>query len=422
MQQRFDKIGVFVAGGPAAGINSVIKAIVQEADNRGMHVVGFLDGALGLVEGRLVHLTRRMVEDIHILGGSVIGTSRYQMQEGDLERIVANLRREGIDGLISIGGEGTLQLADRLRCAGIRIVHVPKTIDNDIAGVDQTFGFDTAVHEASRMLTAIKLDAESSGLWFVVEIMGRYTGHLALEAGLAAGCTRVMIPEEGTIHIEEMVGLIETRQRCRQSWGVILVAESAHFGDGHITHCGRLGGVAEELAARLEAAVRGRGIQCRIRTSNLGYFLRCAEPTGFDRSYAAKLGLGAVQFILDPAYSGQMVTVVNDHLKGVRMEEVAGVTKQVDLSGIRYQALSTMAAYESARADLLDQERAWQAAPAALSWLDVNTNVEVVANIAMRLGISTETLLEVLQDLVRVETGQAEAQGATGNLPPGRKC
>jgi ATP-dependent phosphofructokinase / diphosphate-dependent phosphofructokinase len=414
MAQQFDKIGVFVAGGPAPGINGVIKGIVQEADNSALRVLGFLDGADGLVHGRFVHLTRRMVEDIHIQGGSILGTSRYKMDaEGrDLARILDHLRREGVDGLISIGGEGTLQLADHLRRAGVRIVHVPKTIDNDIAGVAQTFGFDTAVHEASRMLTAVKLDAESSDLWFVVEIMGRYTGHLALEAGLAAGCTRVLIPEEGLVNIDELACMIDTRCRCGQPWGVILIAESAHFGEGCITRYGRLGGVSEALAERLEGVCGERKIPVRIRTSNLGYFLRCAIPTGFDRSYAAKLGLGAAQFIVDPARSGQMVSVVDDHLEAVPMEEVAGKVKAVDLSGIRYRALTAVTAYESARADLVDQTRTRDHAGKTLRWLDSHADAETVSAVAMRLGIPAETLLDVLHDLERVQSGEAAAGGS----------
>jgi 6-phosphofructokinase len=408
MRPQFGKIGVFVAGGPAAGINGVIKAIVQEADNAGIDVVGFLDGAAGLVYGRFVHLTREMVEDIHILGGSVLRTSRHKIDRSgaDVERIVANFRREGIDGVISIGGEGTLQLADELRRAHVPIVHVPKTIDNDIAGIAQTFGFDTAVYEAGRLLGAIKLDAEASGNWFVVEIMGRYTGHLALEAGIAAGCTRVLIPEEGPIDTEDLAELIETRSRSGRNWGVILAAESAHFGEGYITRGGRLGGVAEELTARLERAVRKRSVPARIRTSNLGYFLRCAVPTGYDRSYAAQLGWGAARFIMDHNHCGQMVTIDDDHLRGIPMEQVAGVVKAVDLKGVRYQVLKAMAAYESTETALLEQRQAWSAARPTLEWLRQHSDLETLTEVAMRLGIPCERLLEALGDTVRVSSGE----------------
>jgi len=412
MANSLRKVGVFVAGGPAPGINGVIKGIVQAADLSGIAVFGFLEGARGLVEDHFVRLTRQMVEDIHVLGGSILRTSRYRIDdEGrDLARIVENLHREGIEALISIGGEGTLKLADVLRKAGIRIVHVPKTIDNDIAGVTQTFGFDSAVNEASRMLTAIKLDAEAGSHWFVIEIMGRYTGHLALEAGLASGCTRVLIPEEGPIQVNDLVSLMESRTRCGQCWGVILVAESAHFGAGYLTRDGRLGGVCESLAERLTLGAKERGLKVSIRTSNLGYVLRCAEPTGFDRSYAAQLGLGAAEFIQDPARSGQMVTVVEDRLHGVPMESVAGVAKAVDLKGIRYQTLRAIADYESARVELADQQRALQRSAAQLYWLDRHADVETLRELAMRLGVALPDLLDSLEDL-KAREGQPGPQG-----------
>ncbi len=202
--QRDEKIGVFVAGGPAAGINGVTKGVVQASESHGRRVVGYLHGAHGLVHDRFVHLSRDMIGDIDLLGGTILGTSRFNLESvpDGLERIARNLRDERVGALISIGGEGTLQLANRLLETGTPVAHVPKTIDNDIAGIPQSFGYDTAVHEATRLLAAVKLDAEATQAWFVVEIMGRYTGHLALEAGLAAGATRVLIPEEGTINLE----------------------------------------------------------------------------------------------------------------------------------------------------------------------------------------------------------------------------
>src|SRR5438552_2667170 len=258
-------LGIFVAGGPAAGINGVTKGIVQQAENHGVRVYGFLNGADGLINDRRVRLSRPLVEDIHLLGGTILGTSRVNPTkvERGVERILETLQREGIEGLISIGGEGTLQLADLLRRHGVRIVHVPKTIDNDIEGVAQTFGFDTAVNEAARLLSTIKLDAESADIWFVVETMGRYTGHLALEAGLASCATRVLVPEEGPININELGELVASRCEIDANWGVIVVAESAHFGEGFVTRDGRLGGIGEALADRLDEELARRGIEAR---------------------------------------------------------------------------------------------------------------------------------------------------------------
>src|SRR5262249_48643875 len=159
-----------------------------------------------------------------------------------------------------------------LRRNSVPIVHVPKTIDNDIQGIQQTFGFDTAVNEASRLLGAIKLDAESANLWFVVEIMGRYTGHPAVESGLAGGVARTLIPEEGPIDVAALCDLVAARREIGAPWGVILVAESAHFGEGHIKRHGRLGGVAALLAERLAAELTARRIPASIRATEMGYF------------------------------------------------------------------------------------------------------------------------------------------------------
>ncbi|MBM3460113.1 MAG: hypothetical protein FJX77_16455 [Armatimonadetes bacterium] len=170
-----------------------------------------------------------------------------------------------------------------------------------------------------------------------------------------------------------------------------------------MTRYGRLGGVSDVLAERLEAACKERNLPTKVRTSNLGYFLRCPEPTGFDRSYGAKLGLGAACFVQDPACSGQMVSIVNDRFVGVPMEAVAGKLKPVCLDGVRYQALCSFATYESVRADLEEQGRVRQRAAHTLQWLNLNADAETVEEVAMRLGIATETLLEVLQEIAATE-------------------
>jgi ATP-dependent phosphofructokinase / diphosphate-dependent phosphofructokinase len=406
-------LGIFVAGGPAAGINGVTKGIVQEADNHGVRVYGYLNGAEGLVHGRRVLLTRRLVEDIHLLGGTVLGTSRFKLAdvENGVEQVVQTLRRGGIEGLISIGGEGTLQLADLLRQHGIRIVHVPKTIDNDIFGIAQTFGFDTAVNEASRLLAAVKLDADSSDLWFVVEIMGRFTGHLALESGLAAGATRVLIPEEGPIDIDELCRLVDSRRQIGANWGVILVAESANFGDGYVMKDGRLGGVGELLAARLEKELTARQIPAKIRTSSLGYFLRCAEPTGFDKAYAARLGMAAVDLILDPATDGHMVSFQDEHLHPIPMQESAGKTKEVDRSGVRYRALKQSESYESGIAGLLARRTQRDLGPLIIEWLRDNAVLDTCPNIAMRLGLPLNEVQEKMEELEQQHEVQRHGEG-----------
>jgi len=351
------RIGVFVAGGPAAGINGVIKGIVQEASNHGIEVIGFRDGVQGLVSNHTCRLTRGMVEDIHIMGGSILGTSRLDPRtvRHGVERILTHLRGHHIEGLISIGGEGTLQLANFLLENGVAIIHVPKTIDNDIEGIEQTFGFDTAVNEAARLLGAVKLDADTSNLWFVVEIMGRYTGHLALESGIAAGVTRVLIPEEGPIDMEALVEMVAARRAIRADWGVILAAESAYFDEDPLVSRKPVGGIGEVIAKRLREELEPRKIPARIRTASLGYFLRCAEPTGFDKSYAAKLGMASVSCLLNEKTVGNMVSITDDRLVPIPIESVAGKIKRVNLSGVRYMALQECHRYEGCRAGLLER-------------------------------------------------------------------
>jgi 6-phosphofructokinase 1 len=351
------RIGVFVAGGPAAGINGVTKGIVQEADNHDIEVIGFRDGAEGLIFDRTALLTRAVVEDIHIMGGAILGTSRLDprsVEEG-VPRILNNLRANRIDGLISIGGEGTLQLAHLLLSHGVRIVHVPKTIDNDIEGIDHTFGFDTAVNEAARLLSAIKLDADTSNLWFVVEIMGRYSGHLALEAGIAAGATRVLIPEAGPIDLGALCEIVVARREIDAAWGVILAAESAYFDEDPLITQKPVGGIGAVIAKRLTEELAQREIPAKIRTASMGYFLRCAEPTGFDKSYAAKLGMLSVSCLLDEKGAGMMVSIADDRLVPIPIADVAGKVKRVNLSGVRYLALQECHRYESCRAGLLQR-------------------------------------------------------------------
>jgi hypothetical protein len=198
---------------------------------------------------------------------------------------------------------------------------------------------------------------------------------------------------------------------------VILVAESANFGEGYITRYDRLGGVADELACRLESACVNASLPARLRTSNLGYFLRCAEPTAFDRSYGMKLGLGSARFILDPAHAGQMVTIKEDHLLGVPMESVAGQVKHVDRTGVRYSALHALQRYESARLSLEGRRHVLEGAPQTLEWLDCHASMETVEQLAMRLGLPASTVLAVLTGLAGLKQTGDQIAHAVENCP-----
>jgi 6-phosphofructokinase 1 len=185
--------------------------------------------------------------------------------------------------------------------------------------------------------------------------MGRYTGHLALESGIAAGVTRVLIPEEGPIDLDALCEMVAARRAIHANWGVILAAESAYFDEDPLVTQKPVGGIGEILAKKLREELEHRKIPARIRTASLGYFLRCAEPTGFDKSYAAKLGMTSVSCLLNEKTVGTMVSIVDDRLVPVPIESVAGKVKRVDLSGVRYLALQECHRYESCRAGLLQR-------------------------------------------------------------------
>jgi len=405
-----ERIGIFVAGGPAAGINSVIKGVVQAADNHGIRVLGYRHGAKGLYEDDFMHLCREQVENIDFLGGSVLGISRYDLREhpGSSAEIARRLRDSGVEGLVSIGGEGTLRLANELRSEGVPIVHVPKTIDNDIRGVPQTFGFDTAVQEATRLLSTLKLDAEAADTWFVVEIMGRSAGHLAMESGIAAGVTNTQIPEDGAIDLDSLIELIRSRKQAKLDWGVILVAEACTFpGENAIRHGGRYGGVGDTLAERIEARCADEGISLRVRTSHLGYFLRCAAPTGFDREYAARLGLCAVAGLLDSAKHGTMVCVHDDVERFIPIAKTAGEPRRVDTDGARYRAMCLLNRYAAAEQDLRERKTLRGSYPEALAWLGDNLTPETLDLLAARIDDNAPHLIEALLDLRDEHSGDA---------------
>jgi 6-phosphofructokinase len=221
----------------------------------------------------------------------------------------------------------------------------------------------------------------------------------------------VLIPEEGPINLDELCRLVDSRREIGANWGVILVAESANFGDGHVMKDGRLGGVGELLAVRLEKELAARQIPAKVRTSSLGYFLRCAEPTGFDKAYAARLGMAAVDLILDPATDGHMVSFQDERLQPIRMEESAGKYKLVDLSSIRYRALKQSESYESGTAGLLARRTQRDLGPLIIEWLRDNAVLDTCPNIAMRLGLPLNEVQETMEELVQRNEVQSHGEG-----------
>ena len=330
--------GILVGGGPAPGINGVIGAATILARRHGAQVLGLVDGFRWLMEGDAAHVLElriSQVSRIHLLGGSILQTSRANptKKPEHLEKVVATLESLGVDHLITIGGDDTAFSARRVSETAqgrIRVAHVPKTIDNDLPlprGVP-TFGFETAREEATRVLSHLMEDARTTGRWYFAVVMGRSAGHLALGAAKAAGATVVMIPEDvrtRPLRLESAVktleGAIVKRLSMGRAYGVAVIAEgigalldpadleslenAERDEHGHI----RLAEVP--LGRVLRDGVRGGlaelGIKTTIVDKDVGYELRCAAPNAFDLDYTRDLGAGAVRTLLSGT-SGVMIT------------------------------------------------------------------------------------------------------------------
>ncbi|MDB1087670.1 6-phosphofructokinase [Streptomyces sp. ACA25] len=295
------RIGVLTAGGDCPGLNAVIRSIVHRAVvDRGDDVIGFEDGFRGLLEGRYRKLDINAVSGILARGGTILGSSR--LEKDRLREACDNaeqLRRElGLDALIPIGGEGTLTAARMLSDAGIPVVGVPKTIDNDISATDRTFGFDTAVGVATEAIDRLKTTAESHQRVMVVEVMGRNAGWIALESGMAGGAHGICLPERD-FSVDGLCTMVRERFARGKKFAVICVAEGAHpaegsmpYEKGEIDPYGheRFAGIGNRLSVELE-----RRLGTESRPVILGHVQRGGTPTAFDRVLATRFGWHAVE-------------------------------------------------------------------------------------------------------------------------------
>ncbi|NND85638.1 MAG: 6-phosphofructokinase [Acidimicrobiia bacterium] len=301
-------IGVLTAGGDCPGLNAVIRGLVVRANQKyDAEVVGIMNGWDGLMEGDVELLDHKDVGGILAKGGTILGTSRrdpYVHGDG-FASVEKTLRRNEIDTLVVIGGDGTLRTALRLQEDGAKVVGVPKTIDNDINGTDFTFGFDTAVQIVTDAIDRLTTTAEAHNRIIIVEVMGRTKGWIAAYAGIAGGAEAILIPEV-EYDLEEIASLLRRRHRRGKNYSIVVVAEGVKppvevelekdaFGFD------RLGGVAYQLAPILEEMT---GFETRVTV--LGHLQRGGTPTAFDRVLATRLGTRAA----DLAASGQHGTMV----------------------------------------------------------------------------------------------------------------
>jgi 6-phosphofructokinase 1 len=320
------RFGVLTGGGDCPGLNAAIRAIVRKGiDTYGHEVVGFRDGWRGPLENDYDELTIESTRGILPRGGTILGTSRTNVfkREGGPETVRDNLRALGIDGLIAIGGEDTLGAAARLHAEhDLPVVGVPKTIDNDLAATDMTFGFDTALQVATEAIDRLHTTAESHHRVMVVEVMGRHAGWIALHSGLAGGADVILIPER-PFDIEEVCGLLRRRHSRGRVFSIVVAAEGAAPKAGTIEVKGgeldefgheRLGGIGQLLEREIEARI---GFETRAVV--LGHTQRGGTPTAFDRVLATRLGIAAIDAANDgrwgsmPALHGTRIELVELH-------------------------------------------------------------------------------------------------------------
>jgi 6-phosphofructokinase 1 len=296
------RVGVLTGGGDAPGLNCVIRAVVRRGiGDYGMEFVGFVDGWHGPMTGQTRTLDIAAVRGILPRGGTILGSSRTNplKEEGGLDAVRHTMQSLGVDALIAIGGEDTLGVASKLFDAGLNVVGVPKTIDNDLGATDVTFGFDTAVQIATDAIDRLHTTAESHKRTLVLEVMGRHAGWIALHSGIAGGANVILIPEQ-KFNVDEVVGWVTARFE-RGYAPIIVVAEGAIPNGGEMVvkdaatdafgHA-RLSGIGDWLARELEQRTGHEA-----RTTVLGYVQRGGTPTARDRVLATRFGIGAIDAV-----------------------------------------------------------------------------------------------------------------------------
>jgi len=329
------RIGVLTGGGDCPGLNAVIRAVVRKGvTTYGHEFVGFRDGWRGPLEGLTRPLGVAEVRGILPRGGTILGSSRTNpfKIDGGVEKIKANLAELGVDALVAIGGEDTLGVATKLTELGVKVVGVPKTIDNDLGATDYTFGFDTAVNIAMEAIDRLHTTAESHHRTLVVEVMGRHAGWIALHAGIAGGANVILLPER-QFDVEQVAGYVEKRFQTQYS-PIVVVAEGAQPLDGQMSlhnqeldafgHV-RLGGIGQWLAQQLEAKT-GK----EARTVVLGHIQRGGTPTAFDRVLATRFGLHAIDAVHEGAF-GTMVALQGTAIVRVPLADGTRELKTVPL-------------------------------------------------------------------------------------------
>ena len=343
-----ERIGIVTGGGDCPGLNAVIRAATKAAAKRGWETIGFLGGYEGILEPqRYIELDYQQLGSLLTRGGTILGTAnrgRFSAKVGHgetrqlpqelIDGVLAGMDKLNIRALVTIGGDGSLTIGQQLFEGGVRLVGVPKTIDNDLEGTVMTFGFDSAVACATDALDRLHTTAESHNRVMVLEVMGRYAGWIALYAGVAGGADVILIPEIPFTY-DSICAKVQEREKAGKHFTLVIAAEGAREqGGGFVTAAdqvanreARLGGIANVVAAQIEQRTGKEARACV-----LGHLQRGGSPTNFDRALCSIFGAEAIELIAAGKF-GQMVAYHGSHVGAVPITEAVGRLKTVPPDG-----------------------------------------------------------------------------------------
>jgi 6-phosphofructokinase 1 len=347
MGQGIKKIGVLTGGGDCPGLNAVIRAVVKSASNLyGWEVIGIEDGFEGLIRNRTRPLNQGNIKGILTMGGTILGTTNrgnpFEFVDVDGVKkdlssvVIENTKRLSIDGLVVIGGDGSLSIANQLYRMGVPVVGVPKTIDNDLSATDVTFGFDTAINTARDALDRLHSTAESHHRVLVLEVMGRYAGWIALHAGIAGGADVILIPEI-PFDRGKVCEKVRSRFQGKTGFAIVVVAEGAKPLGGDVSTVApaekgrleRLGGIGNKVGSDIAMCLGG---EVDVRVTVLGHIQRGGSPTAFDRILGTRFGYEAVELMARGEF-GRMVALRGQDIQSVSLEDAVSRMKSVSPDG-----------------------------------------------------------------------------------------
>lgn len=320
MVKKISKIGVLTSGGDAPGMNAAIRAVVRTGIYHGLEVFGIVKGYAGMVENEIIPMHSRSVANIIQRGGTILKTARckdFYEKEGR-KKAYENLKKHGIDGVIVIGGDGSFRGADIFsREHDIPFIGLPGTIDKDIAGTDFTIGFDTAVNTAVEAIDKIRDTADAHDRLFIIEVMGRDAGYIALHSGIATGAENILIPERKT-DIEELVNSLQEKEKRKKLVNLVVVAEGDNFGG------------ADDVAK----VIRERIPLADIRVCILGHIQRGGAPSCLDRLLASRMGYHAVECLIEGKFN-VMIGIMNNKMHYTPLEKAVKAKQRISEEWIR---------------------------------------------------------------------------------------